>query len=84
MTGPFKWELRVGDGNEGTFHDHEVEGSNIFDVLRAFAADAIKEHGEPDFEDGDVEGAQLGWYEIDGAPALNGGAALIYEARRVQ
>lgn len=79
----FKWELRAGDGNHGTFSEREVEGDNIFDVLRAFAADSIKEYGEPDFEDGDVEGAQLGWDEIDGAPALNGGAALIYEARRV-
>lgn len=79
----FTWELRNGDGNYGTFVDGEATGDNVFDVLREYAASAIAEYGEPDWEDGDVQGASLGWYEIDGAPALNGGAALIYEANRL-
>ena len=79
----FKWEIRIGDGNEGTFLSGEREGENVFDILRDEAASDIEAYGEPDFEDGDVQGASLGWYEIDGAPALNGAAALIYEAVRV-
>lgn len=78
----FTWEIRCGDGNEGTFRIEEATGENIFDVLRSYAAFDIEQYGEPDFEDGDVQGAQLGWYEIDGAPALNGSAALIWEAIR--
>lgn len=78
----FKWRLRAGDGNMGTFAGDLIEGENVFDVLREYAAESIREYGEPDFEGGDVQGASLGWYEIDGSPALNGGAALIYEAER--
>jgi len=79
----FTFEIRSGDGNEGTFYIEDAEGENIFDVLRQYAAGDIEAYGEPDFEDGDIQGASLGWYEIDGAPALNGSAALIWEANRI-
>lgn len=78
----FTWEIRSGDGNEGTFSMGTQSGENVFDVLREQAKDAIEQYGEPDWEDGDVESASLGWYEIDGAPARNGSAALIWEAVR--
>lgn len=77
----------TGNGNDGVsdaFPEGHTEATSADAALRALIADFgwLKEYGEPDTEeyerDGDNrERASAMWYEIDGAPALNGGAALI-------
>lgn len=77
-----RFAISVGDGNEGVSHifpDYVGEGDEINAMLDAALAQ-YAEFGEPDFIDGDAEnGYSLVWYEIDGSPALNGGAALIVD-----
>ena len=39
-----------------------VAGENVFDVLRMHAKRDLERYGEPDIEDGDVQGAEMRWY----------------------
>ncbi len=77
-----KFAIASGDGNMGVSHifpDFIGEGDEINSMLNAALAQ-YAQYGEPDAIDGDAEGGySLVWYEIDGAPALNDGAALIVD-----
>ena len=81
-----KFNYSIGDGNEGVsrmFPSGSIEALTVDRALDVATSDYVKEFGVPDSVDyvdsGEVSAV---WYEIEGAPALNGGAALIIEVWR--
>ncbi len=78
-----RFDYSIGDGNQGVsrmYPDGWAEADEINAALDHAIAPYTAQYGEPDGIDGDAEsGYAVFWDEIDGAPALNGGAALIIE-----
>ena len=75
-----KFEYAAGDGNDGfsrMFPDGELEAETLGEAFALVLADYAGQCGEPDYTDGDEDELQAVWDELEGAPALNGGAALI-------
>lgn len=77
-----KFNYSIGDGNDGVsrmYPNGSLDTPDIDAAYDAAVALYVKEYGAPDDISGDDSELAAVWYEIEGAPALNGGAALIIE-----
>lgn len=77
-----RYDYSIGDGNMGVSHMHPdgwVEAPEISPAIDHAIAPYVAEYGEPDTVDGEGDSLSAVWYETDGAPALNGSAALIID-----
>lgn len=77
-----RYDYSIGDGNDGVSHAYPtgwVDAPEISPAIDHAIAEYVKAYGEPDTVDGEGDNLSAVWYEIDGAPALNGGAALIVD-----
>lgn len=77
------FNVYTGDGNFGTFRDHEIEAEDLDGAVKIYM-DGVDPNYRDDFvEDGEEHVAYLTLYEVEGEEgpvrAFNGGAFFVAE-----